>query len=392
MSHVIGYKCGRCGALHQGRVPHSTCRSCNGSLLAVYDIEAVKNVIDKETLARRPPAMWKYFELLPVINMDNVISLGEGYTPMVKLSNISEWIGLKNTYLKDESRNPTATFKDRPVSVTVSVLKELGVRSVAMPSAGNAGSALTAYGAKAGLEVHVAMPSDTPKAIYAESLVHGAEVILVNGLITDAAKVVADGVSRHGWLDVSTMKVPYRVEGTKTMGYEIAEQMSWDPPDVVVFPTGGGEGLVGLWKGFKELVELGWINSMPRLVAVQSKGCRPIVEAYVKGEDRVKFFEGCDTIASGIRVPKPFADVEIMNAIRECQGVAIDVSEEEIVKSVRELAVAEGILACPEGAAAYAAVKKLIDLKLVDRDEKVVLVNTGSGLKYFELLFKILNI
>ncbi len=386
MVYVIEYRCARCGTVHESNVPQTICRSCNGPLLAVYDIESVKNAVDKHVFCSRSNSMWRYLELLPIFNERNIVSLGEGSTPLIKLERSGESLGLRNLYMKDESRNPTATFKDRPISATVSVLKELHVHSIAIPTAGNAGSSLAAYGARAGLDVHIFMPSDTPKPIYSEAFIRNADVKLVDGLISDAGRVVAECVSKYGWFDISTMKVPYRVEGTKTMGFEVAEQLGWMSPDTIVFPTGGGEGIIGIWKSFKELIELGWVKSMPKMVVVQSECCKPIVSAYSEGKDRVEFFKGCNTIASGLRVPKPFADIEILKVIRESRGLAMDVSENEIIHSLKELASKEGILACPEGAAAYAAVKKLVESKLVDRDENIIVYNTGSGLKYIDLL------
>lgn len=391
MAYIIGYRCARCGTRHQPNISQTICRSCNGPLLAVYDIESVKNVLDKRVFRFRQNSMWRYLELLPIYDERNIVSFGEGYTPLIKLERLGEGFGLKNLYMKDEGRNPTATFKDRPISSTVSALKELNVQSIAIPTAGNAGASLAAYGAKAGLNVHVIMPSDTPKPIYFEAIIRKADVKLVDGLISDAGRLVAEYVSKYGWFDISTMKVPYRVEGAKTMGFEVAEQLGWSSPDTIIFPTGGGEGVIGLWKAFRELIELGWVNSMPKMVAVQSECCKPIVLAYNEGKDFVDFFKGCDTIASGLRVPKPFADKEILKIIRESKGLALDVSEKEIINSLKELASKEGVLACPEGAAAYAAVKKLVDLKLVERDENIIVYNTGSGLKYIDLLYNVLN-
>lgn len=388
MSYLVGYRCARCGLLHEPKVPHRTCRSCEGPLLAVYDIELAKDRVDRRAFEGRGSTMWRYVELLPVFNEGHIISLGEGYTPLLRMGRLGEVVGLKNLFIKDEGRNPTGSFKDRPISATVTALKELGVRSIAMPTAGNAGAALAAYGVRAGLEVHVAMPADTPRTIYAEVAVRGVDLILVDGLISDAGRVVSEGASRYGWFDISTMKVPYRAEGTKTMGYEVAEQLGWKSPDVIVFPTGGGEGIIGMWKGFKELIELGWVEKIPRMVVAQSEGCRPIVDAVEKGLNHIEFYSGCSTAASGIRVPKPFADVELLKAIRESGGTAVAVSEDEIVASMKEIAVKEGIFACPEGAAAYAAVKKLAVDGLVDRDETVVVFNTGSGLKYVDLVLQ----
>ncbi|MCC6047780.1 MAG: threonine synthase [Desulfurococcaceae archaeon] len=388
MSYLIGYRCTRCGLLHDPVVPQRTCRSCGGPLLAVYDIEAVRNRVVRDVFRRRGCTMWRYLELLPVSDERYVVSLGEGYTPLLRARRLGESLGLRNLLVKDEGRNPTGSFKDRPISVTVSALRELGVRSVAMPTSGNAGASLAAYGVLAGLEVHVAMPKDTPRPIYAEVSVRGVDVVLVEGLISDAGRVVADWASRYGWFDVSTMRVPYRAEGTKTMAYEVVEQLGWRAPDVVVFPTGGGEGVVGMWKGFRELLELGWVDRLPRMVVAQSEGCKPLVEAFRRGADRVEPYGGCSTVAVGIRVPKPFADTEILRAVRESGGTAVAVGENEILTSMREVASREGIFACPEGAAAFAATRRLVEEGLVDRDETVVVFNTGSGLKYVDLVLQ----
>ncbi len=387
-SFLIGFKCARCGRSYDPRIPHRTCRTCGGPLLAAYDIESIKDKIDRNIFGKRINSMWRYRELLPASIERNIVSLGEGYTPLLKANRLGEVVAIRNLFVKDESRNPTGTFKDRPVSVSLSVLKELGVKAIAMATAGNAGASLAAYGAKAGFEIHIAMPVDTFKPIYVEASIRGVDVRLVNGLISDAAKIIEEGVSKYGWFDISTMRVPYRVEGTKTMGYEVVEQLSWSPPDVIIFPTGGGEGVIGMWKGFKELVELGWIDKIPRIVAVQPEGCKPVVEALRKGLNHVEYYEGCSTIALGLRVPKPFADIELLNSIRESRGTAIAVGDDEIIASMKEIASKEGLFIAPEGAATYAAVKKLVDENLIDRDEVVVLFFTGTGLKYIDLVYR----
>ncbi|MEM4971519.1 MAG: threonine synthase [Sulfolobales archaeon] len=383
--YLTGFICPRCGARYEGKGLYGVCRSCGGPLLAIYDLEAVRVRLDRRDLERRGPSMWRYRELLPVGSEENIVSLGEGSTPLIKLERISKELGLE-VYLKDESRNPTGSFKDRAISATISALKEIGVRSVAMPTAGNAGASLAAYAARAGFKAYIAMPKDTPRAIYAEISIRGIDLSLVDGLISDAAKLVSEGSRIYGWIDVSTMKTPYRVEGTKTMAYEIAEQLRWRTPDAIIFPTGGGEGIVGMWKGFEELRTLGWIDEIPRLIAVQSSGCKPIVDAYERGAPDAEYYSGCTTLASGIRVPKPFGDREILRAIRETKGYAIAVSDQEIVDAMKKLASIEGILPCPEGAASYAALLKLVERGFLSRGETIVIFNSGSALKYFEVI------
>jgi len=383
--NLTGFLCTRCGAPYEKRGIYSVCSVCGGPLLAIYDLEAVKVKLDRKDLDRRGPNMWRYRELLPVNDIENIVSLGEGFTPLIKLERVSKELGIK-VYLKDESRNPTGSFKDRATSATVSALKEMGARSVAMPTAGNAGSSLAAYAVRAGFEVHIAMPRETPRAIYAEIYIRSVDLSVVNGLINDAARLISEGSKLYGWIDISTMKTPYRVEGTKTMAYEIAEQLGWRSPDAVIFPTGGGEAIVGMWKGFEELRTLGWIDGIPRLIAVQSSGCKPIVDAYEKGTTDSEYYRGCSTIASGIRVPKPFGDREILRAIRETKGSAIAVSDQEIMDAMKKLASKEGILPCPEGAASYAALSKLVETGFVNRGETIIIFNSGNALKYLEVL------
>jgi threonine synthase len=330
--------------------------------------------------------MWRYREFLPIQNKLNIVSLGEGFTPLIRAERLGKRIGLRNLWIKDESLIPTGTFKARGFSAAVSKAKELRVRSIALPSAGNAAGALAAYGARGGMEVYVFMPVDAPLSNRLESHMCGAHVYLVKGLISNAGEIAAESSKTQGWFNMATFKEPYRVEGKKTMGLEIAEQFDWTLPDAIVYPTGGGTGLVGMWKAFKELGEMGWVSSeKPKMVSVQAKGCAPIVKAFHEKKERSDFWEEASTIAAGLRVPKSLADFLVLRTLRESRGCAVAVSDSEILESVKEMAREEGIFPCPEGAATLAGVKSLLNQGLVDPDEKIVLFNTGSGLKYLEL-------
>jgi threonine synthase len=332
--------------------------------------------------------MWRWGELLPVQNKENQITLGEGDTPLLPLPRLGKALGLSNLYVKDESSNPTGTFKARGLVTAVARAKELGIEKVIIPTAGNAGGAMAAYAARAGIKAMIYMPRDTPRANVEESRMAGAEVILVDGLISDAAGMAGEKARNEGWFDVSTFKEPYRVEGKKIMGYELAEAFNWELPDVIIYPTGGGTGLVGMWKAFDELEALGWLNKTerPRMVAVQAEGCAPVVKAFTSGASFCDFWLGAHTLASGLRVPKSFADSLILSDLRESNGTAIAVSDEIILESQSQLATMEGIFAAPEGAATLAALSKLVEQKWIHPEERVVLFNTGSGLKYLDHL------
>jgi threonine synthase len=331
--------------------------------------------------------MWRWSELLPVLQKENQIFLGEGDTPLLSLPHLEKELRLFHLYVKDESSNPTGSFKARGLAVAVSKAKELGIEKVIIPTAGNAGGAMAAYAARAGLKAHIFMPKDTPFANIEESRMAGAEVILVDGLISDAAGMAGEKARNEGWFDLSTFKEPYRVEGKKVMGYELAEAFDWQLPDVIIYPTGGGTGLVGMWKAFDELEALGWLENTkrPRMVSVQAEGCAPIVRAFEKHASFCDFWIDAHTIASGLRVPKSFADHLILQDIYESQGIAIAVSDEMILESQRQLASMEGIFAAPEGAATLAALKELMAQGWIQPEERVVLFNTGSGLKYIDL-------
>jgi threonine synthase len=386
LSYLIRLECSKCGKAFDPDKVQNVCDRCGKPLLARYDLKAVGNAIERGSFKRRASSMWRYRELLPVRDERNIVSLGEGYTPMIRAAKLGDRIGVKDLWIKDESQIPTGTFKARGLSAAVSKAKELGVKRMAIPSAGNAGGALAAYGARAGMEVYVFMPEDAPPVNMVECWVTGAKVYLVKGLISDAGRIVSDGAKERGWFDVSTLREPYRLEGKKTMGFEVAEQFNWALPDVIIYPTGGGTGIIGMWKAFKELEELGWIDEhRPRMVSVQSTGCAPIVKAFKEGAEESETWEGASTIASGLRVPKALGDFLILRAIRESRGEAVAVRDEEMLEDMKLMAREEGIFPCPEGAATLSALKHLVEEGSVDRNDGVVLFNTGSGLKYTEL-------
>lgn len=359
------------------------CRECGKPLLARYDLDAVAKQVKPSDLACREPTLWRYRELLPVRNGSHALTLGEGWTPLVHARRLGAELGFPRLYVKDESPNPTGSFKARGLCMAVSRARELGVTALSIPSAGNAAGAMSAYAALGGLEAHVFMPSDVPLPFVAECRALGASVTLVDGLITDCARQAALEGSRRGWFDMSTLKEPYRLEGKKTMGYELAEQSDWTLPDAIIYPTGGGTGLVGMWKAFDEMEYLGWIGPRrPRMVAVQAEGCAPIVKAYQEGKESADVWPHAATIAAGLRVPSAIGDFLMLRALRESSGTALAVSDEEMLDSVRLLGRTQGMFTCPEGAAPLAALRRLQQQGLVDRMERVVLFNTGTGLKY----------
>jgi len=328
--------------------------------------------------------MWRWHELLPVLNKENQVSLGEGDTPLLCLPHLETELALSHLLVKDESSNPTGSFKARGLAAAVSKAQELGIEKVIIPTAGNAGGAMAAYAARAGMKAHIFMPKDTPYANIEESRMAGAEVVLVDGLISDAAGMAGIKAQEEGWFDLSTFKEPYRVEGKKVMGYELAEAFSWELPDVIIYPTGGGTGLIGMWKAFAELEALGWLESArrPRMVSVQAEGCAPVVKAFEAGATFCGFWTNAHTLAAGLRVPKSFADRLILQDIYESNGTAIAVSDDSILEAQRDLGRREGIFAAPEGAATLAALRELTRLGWVHPEERIVLFNTGSGLKY----------
>lgn len=356
-------------------------------MLVRYDLERIKDLVRKEDLTQRLPTLWKYKELLPVENELNIVSLNEGWTPIIQLSKMGEIIGLENLFLKDEGMLPTGTFKARGATVGVSMAKELGIKTIAIPTVGNAGEAWAAYCAKAGIQLHVVMPKNALEINKKECLSMGAEVYLVDGLLSDAGKIVSKWAKEKGWFSATTLFEPYRIEGKKTMGYEIAEQFAWNPPDVIIHPCGGAVGIISIWKALKELQKLGWIDRIQtRIVAVQSAGCAPIVKAFENGKSVSEFWHGAKSMAQGFLAPNPAGDRLCLNTIRESNGTAIAVSDEEIKHYIDVIAAVEGVSACPEGVGTICAAKRLKDKGWIKPGEKVLLVNTGSGMKYFHLL------
>ena len=383
--NITHLECGLCGLVHEARRLLNLCRNCGKPLLVRYDLSRSKTTLTKESLAARRPDLWRYREVLPVERDENIISLGEGWTPLLRARRLGETLGIPELYIKDESQNPTQSFKARGMAVAISMAKELGARKVAVPSAGNAAGALAAYAARAGLESFIFMPRDTPRANVVECEQTGAHVTLMDGLITDCGAEVAKRKDKEGWFDVSTLKEPYRVEGKKTLGYEVAEQLHWELPDVIIYPTGGGTGLIGMWKAFDEMEQMGWIGSKrPRMVTVQAEGCAPIVRAFEEGKRFADEFPNAATTASGLRVPKAIGDFLILDALRQSGGTAVSVTDEELIAATGEIGATEGVFCAPEGAACLPALRKLIDMDLVNASDRVVLFNTGSGVKYME--------
>jgi len=384
LSHL---ECTKCSRSHEPNVVQTTCQSCGGVLFARYDLGQVEQHLSKATLASRVRSMWRYLELVPVKQESHIVTLGEGYTNVLQLNKLARKVGLKELVMKDDGLLPTGTFKARGMSVAISKCIELGVRKVAVATAGNAGAAMAAYASRGGIESYAYMPKDTPEPIVRECEIYGAKVILVDGTIADAGKIVDELCSRDDWMVLSTMKEPYRVEGKKTMGFEIAEQFRWRIPDLIVYPTGGGTGIVGMWKAFGELEQIGWMDSKPpRFVSVQSSGCAPVVKAFREGRESCEFWNNAIAIAAGLRVPRAYADYLILRAIRESHGTAVAVSDNEILDAMKEVARKEGIWVCPEGAATYACLPKLKNEGFLDKDEQVLLYNTGLGTLYQDLV------
>ncbi len=383
MSLVAYLECARCGTrLDAGKV-YNLC-PCGSPLWVRYQLRRVTSSRLRQRLGSRPASLWRYRELLPVQKEKSVVSLGEGFTPLVHADRLGQKLGLANLYLKDESRNPTGSFKARGLAVAVSMARELGIRKLALPSAGNAGGALAAYAAKAGLQAAVFMPEDTPLANRLECRLAGAEVVLVAGSIKDCAQALRE---RDGWFDVSTLREPYRLEGKKTMAYEVMEQLHWRLPDALIYPTGGGTGLIGMWKAFGEMAEMGWIGERrPRMFAVQAAGCAPIVRAYGRHAEKAEEWPDPTTIASGLRVPSAIGDFLMLRVLRESRGAALAVEDKAMLDAVRELAETEGLVTSPEGGATLAALKRLLADGFLSGNEIVVLFLTASGFKYLEVL------
>ena len=383
--HLTHLACTLCGKQHDANVPHNVSPCCQKPLFAHYDLAAAGRTLTKEALRTRAKSLWRYREVLPVRTDMDIVSLGEGFTPLLPAPRLGAKHRMAKLFIKDEAQNPTGSFKARGMTTAVSMAKQFRLKKLAVPSAGNAAGALAAYAARAGMEAHIFMPRDTPRANIIECEQMGAHVTLINGLITDCGAEVARRKTTEGWFDVSTLKEPYRAEGKKTLGYELAEQLNWTLPDVILYPTGGGTGLIGMWKAFDEMEKLGWIGSRrPRMFTVQATGCQPIVRAFETGEKFAAEHMGAHTKASGLRVPKAIGDFIMLEALRKSGGGAIAVSDEEMITCTKEVGAAEGVFPAPEGAACYAALKTLLAAKKVRAEETVVLFNTSTGLKYLE--------
>jgi len=385
-SYLTHLQCSVCEKNYPANKIHTFCPDCQAALLVRYNLDAARQHVDRDKISTRLKGMWRWYEFLPVLDQKNMVTLGEGDTPLLHLPRLGNALGLSNIFVKDESSNPTGSFKARGLSSAVSKAKELGIKKVIIPTAGNAGGAMAAYAARADMQALIYMPKDTPNANIEESRIAGAEVVLVDGLISDAAGMAGEKARADGWFDLSTFKEPYRMEGKKIMGYELAENFHWSLPDVIIYPTGGGTGLVGMWKAFHELEQLGWLDDTkrPRMVSVQAEGCAPVPRAFLKGASFCDFWTNAHTLASGLRVPKSFADHLILESLYKSKGTAIAVSDAEILESQSQLGRMEGIFAAPEGAATLAALKKLIQQNWVNSEESIVLFNTGSGLKYLD--------
>lgn len=381
-------ECTYCSAKYSTETLHTTCKECGKVLFAKYDLEKAKETLNKDSMKHlsRPYNIWRMNEIMPVKNKKYQLTLGEGWTPLLHLPHIGDTYDLPHLFIKDEGLNPTLTFKSRGLVTAVSKAMELGVEEFVIPTAGNAGCALAAYVARAGKKAHVFMPVDAPELMKKEVNMFGADLHLVDGLITDAGKIAKDQAQKNNWFDVSTLKEPYRAEGKKTMGLELAEQLHWNLPDVIIYPTGGGTGIIGMWKAFNELETLGFIgSSRPRMISVQSSGCCPIVRAFKEKTKHAEFFENANTIAAGLRVPAAIGDYLILDILKESQGTALSVDDKEIIVSMKEMATKEGILLAPEAAATVSTLKILKEKGEIDKDEQIVLFGTGSGFTTTEL-------
>jgi threonine synthase len=377
--------CTSCGLRHEWSRLQNLCTACQKPLFPIYDLDAIASVFTREALATREKSLWRYREVLPLPANVEPISLGEGGTPLLRAMKFGGGLGIADLWVKDEAQNPTQSFKARGMAVAVSMAKHLGATKLAVPTAGNAGGALAAYAARAGLEAHIFMPRDTPRANIIECRELGANVVLMDGLITDCGAEIARRKEAEGWFDMSTLKEPYRVEGKKTLGYELAEQLGWRLPDVILYPTGGGTGLIGMWKAFDEMETLGWVDSArPRMFSVQASGCAPIARAFETGEATAAEFPNAHTCASGLRVPKAVGDFLMLKILRESKGGAVTVDDEEMIRVTREVGSAEGLFVAPEGAACFVALRKLVVTKQITPEERIVIFNTGSGIKYLD--------
>jgi threonine synthase len=388
MPHIAFLECSRCHLHHDPATPQTVCSECSGTLYVRYDLSAAAGMATRDAIGtteqdKRWSGMWRYRQVLPDADP---VTLGEGWTPMLRSRRFA------NVWLKEEGANPTGTFKARGLALAVTMARRYGLKKLAAPTAGNAGGALAAYAAAAGIEAHIFMPKDTPMANQVECLAYGAHLTLVDGLISDCGRMVAERKNAEGWFDVSTLKEPYRVEGKKTMGYELVEQLGWEYPDAVFYPTGGGVGLIGMWKAFEEMERLGWVTGKrPKMIAIQAAGCAPVVRAFEEGESVSHMWHDAHTFASGLRVPKPYGDAIILEIVRASGGVAVAMSDETIFASLRDWATHEGLLLSPEGAAATAAYDHLIATGFLSAEDRVVLFNTGSGNKYTDVIGARLN-
>ena len=383
MPDIAFLECSRCHLHHDPSTPQTVCTACAGTLYVRYDLSAAKGLGARATIGqseqdKRWSGMWRYRQVLPDVE---AVTLGEGWTPMLR-SRRNE-----NVWLKEEGANPTGTFKARGLALAVTMARQYGLKKLAAPSAGNAGGALAAYAAAAGIEAHIFMPRDVPMANQVECMAYGAHLTLVDGLISDCGRIVAERKEPEGWFDVSTLKEPFRVEGKKTMGYELVEQLGWEYPDAVFYPTGGGVGMIGMWKAFEEMEQLGWVTGKrPKMIAIQAAGCAPVARAFDQGEAVSQMWQNAHTFASGLRVPKPYGDAIILEILRESGGMAVALSDEEIFASLKDWAAHEGLLLSPEGAAATAAYDHLIGTGFLSEMDRVVVFNTGSGNKYTDVI------
>ncbi len=387
MSYLSHLECPRCGHTQSPDQVTNLCPQCGGPFLVRYDLEAARSAWDRDSLKGRPATLWRYKELLPVRDERNIVSLGEGMTPLVPLARLGAEIGLRDLWLKDEGILPTGTFKARGAAVGISRAKELGIKSVAMPTNGNAGGAWATYGARAGIEVNLCMPTDAPAMSVLEATAVGARSWMVKGLISDAGQIIGRAVKKYGWFEAATLKEPYRIEGKKTMGYEIAEQFGWELPDAILYPTGGGVGLIGIYKALLEMQALGWVKRpFPKLICVQPSGCAPIVKAFHEGKEVSEFWRNASTVQQGTRVPKALGDFLVLQAVRATEGTAIAVEDPDALWGLQAMARQEGAFICPEGAALVAAARDLRKSGFLQPDERVVLLNTGTGIKYPDIL------
>jgi threonine synthase len=385
--HLTHLVCTLCNKTHDATVPQNVSTCCGKPLFARYDLAAAARTMTRESLRTRGKSLWRYREVMPVKNDADIVTLGEGFTPLLAAPRLGAKHGLRKLFIKDEAQNPTASFKARGMTAAVSMAKQFGLKKLAVPSAGNAAGAMAAYASRAGMEAHIFMPRDTPRANIIECEQVGAHVTLIDGLITDCGAEVARRKEKEGWFDVSTLKEPYRAEGKKTLGYELAEQLDWKLPDVILYPTGGGTGLIGMWKAFEEMEQMGLMprgTKRPRMYTIQATGCQPIVRAFEHGEKFAAEHVGAQTKASGLRVPKAIGDFLMLDALRTSGGGAVAVSDEDMMTAVREVGAAEGVFCAPEGGACYAALKKLLADKAVSPNDTIVLFNTSTGLKYLE--------